>query len=465
MKRYVLTSVLLAGVLSHLRLSQANEQVLWFGAPNGSIYPNGGVVQGSDGLLYGTSESTVFRLGRDGTGFAVLHQFGLTPNGATNPVGPLLIGADHVFYAPAFGGTTGAGGIFKLNTDGTGYSLIYSFQNGTNGEVLPQGPLVQGTNGVLYGTTYFGGTSNLGTVYCVNPDGTGYRLLHSFNGSPFDGANPQAALIQDTNGTLYGTTTTGGTRPIVYQFSGGTVFKLNPDGTGFTLLRSFPDDVNDGSVLKAPLLQGKDGALYGTTQSGGSKQILGNFLSGGTVFRINTDGTGYSILHSFDGNAPLANPRAPLVQDSNGILYGTTSADYASGTVFSLSPDGKRYALLHIFGSFTGDGITPQGPLIVGTDGALYGTTLYGGISNYGTVFRLTTVPPPPFLLTLLRDASAYHVNFDGTPGATYRLEVSTNLLDWLPLGTLFNENGPVEFLDASATGASLRFYRAVWVP
>src|SRR5262249_10353216 len=168
----------------------------------------------------------------------------------------------------------------------------------------PQGNLIQGGDGALYGTTYAGGGSGHGTVFRVNPDGTGYAAIHSFSYS--DGSQPYAGLIQGNDGALYGTTAQGG------SIGNGTVFRINPDGSGYAVLHSFAFGA-DGANPYAGLIQGSDGALYGTTMGGGAS---GN----GTVFKVNLDGSGYAVLRSFTGGDG-AHPYAGLIQGNDGALY------------------------------------------------------------------------------------------------------------------------------------------------
>src|SRR5205823_5333161 len=150
---------------------------------------------------------------------------------------------------------------FKLNLDGTGFTVLKNFDYYTSGGYLQAG-LIQGTDGALYGTANSGGNSYAGTVFKLNPDGSGFTVLQNFDYST-TGAYPSAGLMQGTDGALYGTAQQGGSSGV------GTVFKVNPDGTGFTLLLSF-DYSATGAYPSAGLRQGTDGNLYGTTTSGGN---------------------------------------------------------------------------------------------------------------------------------------------------------------------------------------------------
>jgi uncharacterized repeat protein (TIGR03803 family) len=221
--------------------------------------------------------------------------------------------------------------VFALNTDGTGFMNLHAFSlapgpNYTNsdGSSLYAGLLLSGNT--LYGTAIGGGSWGKGTVFAVTTDGTVFTTLHSFAGSPSDGANPQGVLVLSSN-TLYGTTLIGGSG------SGGTVFAVTTDGSGFTNLYSF--GVGNGGIYPYGGLILSGSTLYGTASGSGSS-------ANGTVFAINTDGSGFAILYSFSALSNHANsdgalPEAGLVLLGN-TLYGTAvnGGSSGSGTVFAL---------------------------------------------------------------------------------------------------------------------------------
>ncbi len=337
-------------------------------------FPTAGLIKGTDGALYGTTtdggsnlRGSVFRLAADGSIFSLLHSF--TGSDGANPFAGLLQGADGALYGTTvYGGSNGYGSVFRLAADGSGYSLLHSF-TGSDG-YAPYAGLLQGADGALYGTTVYGGSNNSGTVFRLAADGSNFSLLHSFTGS--DGYYPYAGLLQGVDGALYGTTVDDGGRGI------GTIYRLTSDGSSFTQVHNFSIDSNNGAFPYASLLQGADGALYGTTTQGNYPAI------GGIVFRLAPDGS-YSLLHSFTGSDG-AYPYAGLLQGADGALYGTTNRGGTSdhGTVFSLTADGS-YSLLYNFNGF--DGYAPYAGLLQGADGAFYGTLSY---SYGGTVFHLT---------------------------------------------------------------------------
>jgi uncharacterized repeat protein (TIGR03803 family) len=224
--------------------------------------------------------------------------------------------------------------------------------------------------GTLYGTTYYGGTYNAGTIFSISTAGSEH-VLHSF-GSRLDGANPIAGLI-DVGGKLYGTTFTGG------RFGGGTVFSISATGKE-RRLHSFGGTSSDGHWPYAGLVD-VNGTLYGTTYAGGA-------YNGGTVFSITLNGT-EKVLHSFGNGHDGLWPHASLIE-VNGTLYGTTSGGggrHNPGTVFSISAAGTEQ-VLHSFGRGS-DGANPVAGLI-DVNGALYGTTEAGGTYGDGTVFALS---------------------------------------------------------------------------
>lgn len=159
---------------------------------------------------------------------------------------------------------------------------LHSFGFASQSAFLPQGQLLIENDGFFYGTTVDGGATNYGAVFKVRPDGSGFAVLHSFAVTAGDGANPYAAVIRGSDGALYGTTYGGGT------YGNGTVFKVNTDGTGYGVLYNFSGTGGDGSQPRSPLIQGADGALYGTTGIGPTNLQ-------GTVYKLNTDGSGYSL--------------------------------------------------------------------------------------------------------------------------------------------------------------------------
>src|SRR5205814_529392 len=182
------------------------------------------------------------------------------------------------------------GTIYKINTDGTGYTVLKHFSGSDGATPFFAGLTLSGS--VLYGATYYGGSANYGTVFRLNTDGSGYTVLKSFTGGVGDGRYPNTMLTL-ANGVLYGTTEQGGG-----SSDAGTVFKLNTNGTGYTVLHNFTNSPDGAAPYAGVTLSGN--MLYGTTRNGGNSDS-------GTLFQVNTDGTGYAVLKHFaysDGAYP-----------------------------------------------------------------------------------------------------------------------------------------------------------------
>ena len=341
--------------------------------------PQAGLIRDADGNFYGTTEGggplkcgTVFKLDTTGAE-TVLYTFTGKPADGSLPVAGLLRDAAGNLYGTTFyGGASDFGTVFKLDTTGT-ETVLHTFAGGTDG-ANPGAGLVRDTAGNLYGTTFYGGESGFGTVYKLDRNGV-ETVLHSFAGSPTDGQEPTAGLVRDAAGNFYGTTITGGASNL------GTVYKLDTAGKE-TVLYSFTGQP-DGKFPWAGLVRDAAGNFYGTTLYGGASDF-------GTVYKLDTAGK-ETVLHSFTGGRDGKLPYAGLLRDLAGNLYGTTSEGGASryGTAFQLDTTG-RFTVLHSFAFGATDGITPMGGLIRDTTGNLYGTTLQGGAFSVGTVFKLS---------------------------------------------------------------------------
>jgi uncharacterized repeat protein (TIGR03803 family) len=399
-----------------------------FAALDGSS-PVGALEQGSDGNFYGTTPQG----GTSGNGTV----FKITPAGAftgmlsfTAPIGIgpslSLFDSDGNLYGEASGGGLGGGDfgtVFKFTTSGTA-SVLHSF-NQQDGWV-PSGGLTLGSDGRYYGTTFgstFAGAPDPGTVFTITPDGV-FNPLSAFSPSLGTGqANPACRLAQAVNGLFYGTTTTGGAHQM------GTVFTISSAGVGNSLY-SFGSDSGGNAGVKEGLLSGSDGNLYGASYSSvyrmtraGNVTILHTFTGGpvsrlvfGTdgylygiannsntvsIFKISTAGD-FSTLYALSPSVE-AYSDAGLVLGYDGNFYGATNSGEApnAGTVFRVSPQGA-FTVLHIFTSnpFSYSN-GPQGPMVLGSDGYLYGTSSGDGSAGLGTVFRLLQPPAAPSSLSV----------------------------------------------------------------
>ena len=313
------------------------------------------------------------------TGYTILHTFsGQTGGDGAEPHGG-LVSDGSIFYGTTMsGGIDNYGTIFAINPDGSGYSVLRDFSAQSQGSADPLGSLVS-DGSTLYGTASYYGANYSGTVFSLETDGSGYIDLHSFAAYTGDGMVPRAGLIS-VGSTLYGTTFLGG------SVGGGTVFSLNFNGSSSMVLHSFPEFIGDGYFPFSNVIE-EAGSLYGTTIGSTSA----SFLSG-VLYSMNTAGGEYTLLHQFgvqtgDGSMAFGG----LVSDST-RLYGTTAYGGANyyGTIFSVNTDGSDYTHLHNFSAFTGDGIVPSASLI-SNGSRLYGTTAYGGATGYygGVLFAL----------------------------------------------------------------------------
>lgn len=282
----------------------------------------------------------------------------------------------------------------SLAQDTTTFTTLHSF-DGSDGS-SPLAALVQATNGDLFGTTQFGGANNSGTIFSVNPSGA-EKTLYNFcsKSNCTDGEQPFAGLVQGVDGNFYGSTRLGGmsscTDPI--SASGcGTVFKMTPGGT-LTTLYSFCSQANcaDGQQSESTLVQASNGELYGTASYGGIECYSGSGFGCGTIFEITPRGS-LTTLHTFEGTDG-AYPYAGLIQATNGNFYGPIQYGgvYGAGTVSKITPTGNL-STLYNFCSQTNctDGSILLGGLTQAPNGNFYGTTWSGGASSYGTVFTIT---------------------------------------------------------------------------
>jgi uncharacterized repeat protein (TIGR03803 family) len=300
--------------------------------------------------------------------FTTLHSFTGTDGGG--PVATLILSGNTLFGTAYEGGSGGAGTVFALNTDGSGFTTLYNFTGGSDGGNPGAGLVLLGDT--LYGTARAGGSSFKGTVFALNTNGPVFTTLYSFP-DVSDGANPNAGLVLSGN-TLFGTAASGGTD------GSGTVFAINTDGSGFTTLYTFTGGSDGAQPNDRLILSGN--TLYGTAWQGGNS-------GDGTVFAINTNGPVFTTLYTFTGGSDGANPWGELIL-SGSTLYGTASSYFTGdGTVFAINTNGPVFTTLH---GFTGgsDGATPWAGLVL-SGNTLYGTAYYGGSSGDGTVFAINT--------------------------------------------------------------------------
>jgi uncharacterized repeat protein (TIGR03803 family) len=399
----------------------SQEYVLLHSFNDGSVtgegtFP-GAMVQALDKTFYGvtaqggaTASGTIFNLSAAGSA-EVLANLGGANGSAPQD---LVQGSDGNFYGTTqSGGSANLGTVFKVTPAGV-TTVLHTFGDGSvaNDGANPQGGVIEGADGNFYGTTQYGGSAGLGTVFMMTPQGA-VTIVHSFGDGSVtnDGAQPVSALVQ-VNGVFYGTTLSGGVSVdsgtvgsatvsgTSEEIDNGTVFSFSPGGT-VTILHSFGDGsvTNDGLLPRAGLTfnAGSPGTLYGATVNGGS-------AGEGTVFAITTSGA-VTILHNF-GDGSVANdginPLGPVVtfEHSNGglTIFGTTQNGGAAGqgAVFAIDAS-NNLTVIHSFGdgSVTNDGATPMAGLCLDAGGNLYGTTVGGGAGS-GAMYAIAANLNPP---------------------------------------------------------------------
>lgn len=364
--------------------------------------PFSGVVPGPDGFLYGATtidESTrfglVYQIKPDGEDFSVLYDFTTANELGVAPIASLVM--ESMVGNATYGGANGRGTLFSINPIfGGDIEKKHDFEPATG--IWPQAGLAFRDH-MLYGTCTRGGTFNRGTIYRTNQYGENFEVIYHFTELTGDGAVPRATLTSGSDEWLYGATSSGG------ENGQGSLFRISANGVNYTQLFSFSTSETGGSPNE-PLIEATDGKLYGVTPFGGT--LPDGDIGGGTVFSVQKDGSGFTIIHTFSRSEHGA-PSGPLLE-VDGWLYGNTNfgAAYESGAVYRLKPDGSEFELLHEF--LPEEGISPQGALVKDiqlSQNWIYGVTRLGGEFGHGTAFRIR--PDGSELETLK--------NFAGMPG------------------------------------------------
>jgi len=430
--------------------------------PNAALIVSGNTLYGTTHTYGGGSgggSGSAFRMNTDGSGFTNLHTFsGFAPDGGAL-YGGLVLSGGTLYGTAIFGGNLDHGCIFAIGTNGLGLTNIYSFStnsastnlDGTN----PSAGLTLVGN-ILYGTASGGGANAGGTLFAVNTNGTGFTNLHDF---AFATGNYPGRDLLLSGGTLYGALGSGGSSGV------GTIFKISTNGTGYAHFYDFtapsgPNRTNSDGAFPACNLVLSGTNLYGTASEGGD-------LGGGTIFKIDTNGTAFIVLHAFETtngvpgtNVGGARPRSGLTLVSN-VLYGTTSMGGPSGggTVFKINTDGAGFTTLYNFSATNGpnvngygtnsDGTHPIGGLLY-AGGTLYGTASEGGTEGYGMIFSLSTAPTLTIALAGTNAILSWPSNVVG-----FNLQVSTNLAGtWDPLAGQYTVTNPIS--------AKQKFYRLI---
>ena len=390
-----------------------------------------GLVKGADGHLYGTATGggaegvgTIYRIRANGT-FRVIHTFRVSaPQNGMNPVS-LIRGRDkHLYGTTEYGGVIsngegpiGDGMIYRLNWNGSTYSgitVLHEFDCSKGEGGSPWGSMVEGPDGALYGVTAPGywpdpNCTDPTTVYKINKDGTGFKVLAGFD-YLVTGAWQFGPLAFGSDGSIFGTLSVSGNPAYEY----GSIFKISPDETPIVTFPKIFSEANegewpDGAYPTSGLVRGMDGAFYGTTAEGGTGNV-------GTIFRIDESGN-FTSLYSFDP-ASIHTPNSSLVVGGDGTLYG--AAHYGGlnndGGSYIFDPpapigSGGGFTLHSTFDDAT-TGSSPWGPLGVGVDRHLYGTQSSGGAFGQGTLFGLLNIevvnrPPVPYVIATPNPAEA----------------------------------------------------------
>jgi uncharacterized repeat protein (TIGR03803 family) len=290
------------------------------------------------------------------------------------------------------------------NVSGKTPTVLFSFT--CQRQSCPQGTepeaLIQASDGNFYGAAFGGGSSSAGTIFKLTPNGV-FTLLFDFNGS--NGAEPGFSLVEARDGTLWGSTFLGG------QFGKGEIFKMNKDGSGFTVVHSFPSSDAE-FFFKVTLISGKDGNIYGSSPGGGN-HLCGGYGCG-TIFRINLKTGRFVTLHVLDGKNDGANPSG-MVQASDGNFYGVATGNQSS-SLFRFTPIGK-YGVVITFPSgdyaYSNGSVAGGGGVIQASTGSLFGL-LYGAQGK-------------PHLYETALDGKGFHV-FPPISALQFSVELSTLL-------------------------------------
>jgi uncharacterized repeat protein (TIGR03803 family) len=304
-----------------------------------------------------------------------LHVFGGGPSDGSNP-GSLVLSNGVLYGSTPNGGSTFDGTVFSVTTNGGTYSLVHNFSGDPTDGSGPNSVIVSGAT--IYGTTIFGGTLGFdqGSIFKVGADKSSFTTLRSFTNPP-DGQFPEGGLAL-SGITLYGTTAMGGSNGF------GTIFKIATNGSAYSIIHQFTNSAFGQNPVGSLVVN--QATLYGVTSKGGA-------FGQGAVFKVGTNGSAFSIIHSFTNTPDGSTPMSGVILVSN-VLYGVTEngGPLGTGTVFKMATNGANYSIITGFGVLGSNtnGALPIGPLTF-NQGLLYGTATSGGLSNNGAIFELST--------------------------------------------------------------------------
>ncbi|MES2592541.1 MAG: choice-of-anchor tandem repeat GloVer-containing protein [Bacteroidota bacterium] len=345
---------------------------------NGS-YPTGSLIQATDGMLYGMTTNgganlagTLFQYAPSTNTYIKKFDFNGAANGSI-PQGSLMQASDGKIYGMTTqGGAIGVGVIFQYTPSTNTYTRKIDFSGALDGS-NPYGSLMQASDGQFYGMTINGGANSVGTIFQYNPGTNTYTKKIDLSAA--NGSNPRGALIQASDGMLYGMTSSGGTNNV------GVIFQYNPATNIYTKKLDF--DVNNGQSPYGSLMQASDGMLYGMTPLGGANGV-------GVLFQYNTATNTYTNKLDFDLINGLY-PFGSLIQAFDGKLYGMTTYTHINGgygVIFQYDPVTSTYTKKISFSP--ANGVNPTGSLMQAPDGKLYGMTQNGGANGVGVLFQYT---------------------------------------------------------------------------
>lgn len=359
-----------------------NKQIIkGFDAP-GNLVLTGGFAKDASGNLYVnsilgglTNSGTLLRISPDGSNFKIIASYRLGVEGG-NPYTSPVMGADGYLYTTLTASEPqGGGSIVKIKPDGSEITKIYNF-NLSEG-YKPSATVLYGSDGRLYGTTDLGGLKSGGTIYTIKTDGTDFKVLKNISSNNVSSYFFDArALVEGSDGKLYGTTLHDG------AYGAGTLFRLDKEGTNFQVLVEFNNTSN--GALPGEIMIASDGKIYGATTSGGAN-------AKGYVYSVNTDGNGFTKLLDMPSSG-TGIKTSPLREAADGTLYGVThnGGSTGAGMIYKMNKDGSGYQVLHSFDNAI-NSLYSRGELLETSPGVFFGAAGAGGSNNMGTIYKMTS--------------------------------------------------------------------------
>ena len=426
----------------------------------------------ADGVLYGTTEyggngsGTVFRMNADGSNYQVLKRFDAiaanptyywTNSEGAYPEGGLVVTNGFIYGTTSDGGATGSGTIFKLSTNGGSFQLLKTFLDLPDGE-RPLGGLTLSGN-TLFGTTTYGGSNDDGTVFTLNTDGSNFKIIRHFTDSI---PNPKDHLvIAGTN--LFGITSG--------EYGSACFFRLNTNGTGLISLHSIFEEAGAPAVSNTNLY-----CTHSIASTNGAAE--------GMIFSMDMNGNPLAVIRSFASlvfdptigkstNSDGGYPQGGLVL-SGSKLFGDTQegGTFGYGTIFSVNTDGTGFTVLRHFGlasqsgsiQTNADGLLPMARLVVAGN-AVYGTASQGGIHGQGTVFKIDLAPAPSLQYPVF-SGSQFNFEWPAIIGGKYKIQIKTNLsqTDWVDFGPVITASNSL-MKSQCPVSSDQGFFRMIYQP